>query len=372
MRHKRGQRKLIPIKQALYIVLSFGFLAASAMMFFVEPELSRPFFARPFNIYRISIMVLALVFLLLATKSNWLSAKPDTVETPKASKWLKRLSYALPILAIICLITQLACPEFATLLVRKETWPFYRNAIFIKVALQLIGLVAFGRIAYKYARQRNWLAMILATLVAIVLFIMAGEELSWGQRIFGWATPDSLSGLNEQGEMNLHNLATQAFQNTLYFGGWLLLIGFAFWNKSLAGIVAKARTLRFLTDWLPPTIFVLAFAPAFGFGDPLHSETGLYYGSNLFVVIGTLIALIALCVKYVYNHNDKLLRQSLLTLVAFLIIAIGGFGFSQVWNINSGAATEYLEVFISVGLMSWALLVNSRIKLSQPAQKNNQ
>ena len=121
-----------------------------------------------------------------------------------------------------------------------------------------------------------------------------------------------------------------------------------------------------------PTIFVLAFAPAFGFGDPLHSETGLYYGSNLFIVIGTLIALIALCVKYVYNHNDKLLRQSLLTLVAFLIIAIGGFGFSQVWDINSGAATEYLEVFISVGLMSWALLVNSRIKLSQPAQKNNQ
>ena len=83
-------------------------------------------------------------------------------------------------------------------------------------------------------------------------------------------------------------------------------------------------------------------------------------------------ALIALCVKYVYNHNDKLLRQSLLTLVAFLVITIGGFGFSQVWDINSGAATEYLEVFISVGLMSWALLVNSRIKLSQPAQKNNQ
>ena len=36
-------------------------------------------------------------------------------------------------------------------------------------------------------------------------FIMA-EEISWGQRIFGIETPDSLKELNYQGEISLHNL----------------------------------------------------------------------------------------------------------------------------------------------------------------------
>jgi hypothetical protein len=34
----------------------------------------------------------------------------------------------------------------------------------------------------------------------------AGEELSWGQHIFGFSTPEGYKGLNHQKEMNLHNL----------------------------------------------------------------------------------------------------------------------------------------------------------------------
>ena len=44
-------RRLIPIKQAGYIVLSFGLLVASAMLFFVEPELARPFFGQLSSFY---------------------------------------------------------------------------------------------------------------------------------------------------------------------------------------------------------------------------------------------------------------------------------------------------------------------------------
>jgi hypothetical protein len=40
-----------------------------------------------------------------------------------------------------------------------------------------------------------------------LLFIMAGgEEISWGQRIFGVATPEAFEARNVQGEMNVHNL----------------------------------------------------------------------------------------------------------------------------------------------------------------------
>ena len=42
-------------------------------------------------------------------------------------------------------------------------------------------------------------------LMGLLFFIMMGEEISWGQRIFGFATPEGMSE-NLQGEANIHNL----------------------------------------------------------------------------------------------------------------------------------------------------------------------
>ena len=44
----------------------------------------------------------------------------------------------------------------------------------------------------------------------IILLILgciyfAGEEISWGQHIFGWATPEAWTDINDQSETNLHN-----------------------------------------------------------------------------------------------------------------------------------------------------------------------
>lgn len=38
------------------------------------------------------------------------------------------------------------------------------------------------------------------------LFFLTGEELNWGQRIFGWGTAESFAEINKQGETNLHNI----------------------------------------------------------------------------------------------------------------------------------------------------------------------
>lgn len=46
----------------------------------------------------------------------------------------------------------------------------------------------------------------LLTLAAAACVLFALEEISWGQRVFGWQTPSSLLGANYQGETNLHNL----------------------------------------------------------------------------------------------------------------------------------------------------------------------
>lgn len=45
-----------------------------------------------------------------------------------------------------------------------------------------------------------------AFLMAAVIFIaIAGEEISWGQRLFGFETPESIKASNTQYEFNLHN-----------------------------------------------------------------------------------------------------------------------------------------------------------------------
>lgn len=40
----------------------------------------------------------------------------------------------------------------------------------------------------------------------LLFFVAAGEEISWGQRYLGIATPPELMAENDQGELNLHNL----------------------------------------------------------------------------------------------------------------------------------------------------------------------
>ncbi len=41
---------------------------------------------------------------------------------------------------------------------------------------------------------------------AFLFFFGAGEEISWGQRIFGWETSEAMKEINRQDEINLHNI----------------------------------------------------------------------------------------------------------------------------------------------------------------------
>jgi hypothetical protein len=58
-------------------------------------------------------------------------------------------------------------------------------------------------IALAFARPRGRLIMFL---LGLGLFFVGGEEISWGQRIFDFGTPDSLESRNVQGETSLHNI----------------------------------------------------------------------------------------------------------------------------------------------------------------------
>ncbi len=54
-----------------------------------------------------------------------------------------------------------------------------------------------------FKANRNYWFLILA----FIFLLGSGEEISWGQRIFGWETSEGYSQINRQNETNLHNLS---------------------------------------------------------------------------------------------------------------------------------------------------------------------
>jgi len=88
-------------------------------------------------------------------------------------------------------------------LIENLSFLFY---FFSGVILILVG------IQNKFPQSRG----LLPSLLGIFFVIVAGEEISWGQRIFDFSTPASMQATNTQGEFNFHNL--QAFDK---HKGWL-------------------------------------------------------------------------------------------------------------------------------------------------------
>jgi hypothetical protein len=67
-------------------------------------------------------------------------------------------------------------------------------------AICFLGSCIYFFLSFK--KSRNFFFLLLA----LVMLFGAGEEISWGQRIFGYGTPETVKDLNVQGEFNLHNL----------------------------------------------------------------------------------------------------------------------------------------------------------------------
>ena len=76
------------------------------------------------------------------------------------------------------------------------------------------------------AKKKKEINSIIWILIALFSFLIAGEEISWGERITGIGI-DSISTLNIQGETNFHNLPffhnyllDPVFEISCIFLGW--------------------------------------------------------------------------------------------------------------------------------------------------------
>jgi hypothetical protein len=118
--------------------------------------------------------------------------------------------------------------------------------------------------------------------LAALFFFGFGEEISWGQRIFGIAPPESVEAANSQGELNVHNLDLfGSFNSDSLFQVFWLVLGVI---VPLSALWLPAR--RVLQRFVP--ILPVALAPLFvinqlltrGFDELFAREPDLWNSST--------------------------------------------------------------------------------------------
>jgi cell division protein FtsW (lipid II flippase) len=84
--------------------------------------------------------------------------------------------------------------------------------------------VCIGRF-FKLRRHRSTWFLIVVAVLALMLFFASGEEVSWGQRIFGIKSSEFFKERNTQGETNLHNLVVDGVKlNKVIFSFGLIAV----------------------------------------------------------------------------------------------------------------------------------------------------
>lgn len=87
--------------------------------------------------------------------------------------------------------------------------------------------------------------------LALLFFFGAGEEISWGQRVFGIAQPEALSQQNVQDELNIHNLAVFENSKILRADNIFNVFWFGFAVLIPLGSLVSGGFRRFAEKWTP-------------------------------------------------------------------------------------------------------------------------
>ncbi|MGH7856551.1 MAG: hypothetical protein ACREQY_04410 [Candidatus Binatia bacterium] len=132
-----------------------------------------------------------------------------------------------------------------------------------QVALFFAGSALAAGIAWRLRRTgaRFWFAVY--ALAALTLFVVAGEELSWGERLLGFEGPAWVRRRNLQRELNLHNLSAVAGPVSSASAAALAAgCGLALLRALVPDRVARWRPELWMPDpaLLPGLLFCLAYA----------------------------------------------------------------------------------------------------------------
>lgn len=168
-----------------------------------------------------------------------------------------------PLMLALLVVAMLVAPQWIPVITRSDHDPAGSGLAEHATVIVLIPGIAAGFAAFG-ARKRlpdarlGW--WILMWTLASVYF--AGEEVSWGQHLFGWQTPEVFQVLNRQQETNLHNISSWFDRKPrAAVEMWILLAGLAvpLWRR-LSGRETDPASAAY---WFWPTTAAVPSAALF-------------------------------------------------------------------------------------------------------------
>ena len=121
------------------------------------------------------------------------------------------------------------------------------------VVALLTGMVVCIRRVRVLRGRRPFLFLLMISLLALLFLFGAGEEASWGQRLFGMESSEFFREHNTQGETNLHNLVVRGTKiNELVFSAGLGILLFAYMAVVIPLYRRKSAVRRFLDRFAIP------------------------------------------------------------------------------------------------------------------------
>ncbi len=164
----------------------------------------------------------------------------------------------------------------------------------LQAIILLISLIYIIKFIYNYNKILRPELKILSFLYLAGLAYYFFEEISWGQHLFGWTSPEFFSKINSQNETNLHN--TSNLLNELPRGFLLVWCSFSFLivklinlnSKQLKIFILPSSNLKFISF-----LILLFFLPDFTadllninpISPPYQNSQDLYF--NLFLEVAT-------------------------------------------------------------------------------------
>ena len=200
----------------------------------------------------------------------------------------------------------------------------------LTVALFLLtGVLLFFTAAAERSSWRRGVYI----LGGIVMVFAAGEEISWGQRIFGFATPDFLMSVNRQNEFNVHNIDAGLFGG-IYRNGTLLLC-------TITCAAFFSRKDRLFGIPLPSILLMLCFLLMLSYHREARSFTNI---TNIlyFILSGEKGLLLLFAIYALLSRKSRLFIPAVASLA--LLIAVSYINYRSIGLSSVGLVYRIQEV----------------------------
>ena len=241
-------------------------------------------------------------------------------------------------------------PQTFGALSREDYWVENLTAVWFLLAGLLLFVTAWA--------ERSFLRRCVYILGGMAMVFAAGEEISWGQRIFGFATPDFLMPLNAQQEFNVHNI-NQRMSDVLWLNGVLILC----MVTSTAFFCRKDRLFGIPLPSIPLMLgflLILSYDSAENLRDYLPHPEGYivgitqYFGYIVIEQVGLLLLLFLIFA--LLSGKSNLVIASTATLALVLALTYLNYNHaSYISEANAGDLWEVREYLFGIGCLFYCL-----------------